>query len=47
LYAILAATAHDYMAFAEREMQYRRWMRRLHQICSHLRLFILIRATDA
>ncbi len=25
-YAILAATAHDYKAFAEREMKYRRWM---------------------
>jgi primosomal protein N' (replication factor Y) len=25
-YAILAATAHDYTAFAEREMKYRRWM---------------------
>ncbi len=25
-YAILAATAHDYTAFAERELKYRRWM---------------------
>ena len=25
-YAILAATAHDYKAFAERELKYRRWM---------------------
>ena len=25
-YAILAATAHDYAAFAERELKYRRWM---------------------
>jgi primosomal protein N' (replication factor Y) (superfamily II helicase) len=25
-YAILAATAHDYRAFAERELKYRRWM---------------------
>jgi primosomal protein N' (replication factor Y) (superfamily II helicase) len=25
-YAILAATAHDYSAFAERELKYRRWM---------------------
>ncbi|MGO8759153.1 MAG: primosomal protein N' [Terracidiphilus sp.] len=25
-YAILAATTHDYMAFAERELKYRRWM---------------------
>jgi primosomal protein N' (replication factor Y) (superfamily II helicase) len=25
-YAIVAATAHDYMTFAERELKYRRWM---------------------
>jgi primosomal protein N' (replication factor Y) len=25
-YAILAATAHDYASFAERELKYRRWM---------------------
>jgi len=25
-YAILAATKHDYRAFAERELKYRRWM---------------------
>ena len=25
-YAILAATKHDYKAFAERELKYRRWM---------------------
>jgi primosomal protein N' (replication factor Y) len=25
-YAILAATGHDYTAFAERELKYRRWM---------------------
>jgi primosomal protein N' (replication factor Y) (superfamily II helicase) len=25
-YAILAATKHDYMSFAERELKYRRWM---------------------
>jgi primosomal protein N' (replication factor Y) len=25
-YAILAATTHDYRAFAERELKYRRWM---------------------